>query len=293
MIRYYYIEANRGKYPIAKMVRWAKVSRSGFYAWLSRKPSSRDNSNDELLSIIRQIHEKSNKTYGSVRMVKELRKKGIRVNHKRVERIMKENNIHGKARRKYKATTYSDHDMPVAENILNRNFSAKHPGKKMVSDITYIPTDEGWLYLAGVMDLCGRKMVGVAMDGRMTKKLVMAALQDAIHHTRDVNGCILHSDRGSQYCSKDYCQLAKQHGFTMSMSRKGNCWDNAPMESFWGTLKQEWLNEKHFRTRSEAKAAVFEYIWIFYNRQRIHSSNNYQTPEEYYMERIPVKKIVA
>ena len=281
MIRYYYIEANRGKYPIAKMVRWANVSRSGFYAWLSRKPSPRDKSNDELLHIIKQIHEKSNKTYGSVRIFRKLRKKGIKVNHKRVERIMKEN------------TTYSDHDMPVAENVLNRNFSAEHPGKKMVSDITYIPTDEGWLYLAGVMDLCGRKMVGVAMDCRMTKQLVMSALQDAMNHTSDVNGCILHSDRGSQYCSKDYCQMAKQNGFTMSMSRKGNCWDNAPMESFWGTLKQEWLNEKHFRTRAEAKAAVFEYIWIFYNRQRIHSSNDYQTPEEYYMERMPIEKIAA
>jgi len=293
VIRYYYIEANRGKYPIAKMVRWAKVSRSGFYAWLSRKPSPRDNSNDELLRIIKEIHEKSNKTYGSIRIVKELRKRGIRANHKRVERVMRENGIRGKARRKYKATTYSGHDMPVAENVLNRNFAAEHPGKKMVSDITYIPTDEGWLYLAGVMDLCGRKMVGVAMDGRMTKKLVMAALQDAINHTSDVNGCILHSDRGSQYCSKDYCQMAKQNGFTMSMSRKGNCWDNAPMESFWGTLKQEWLNEKHFHTRAEAKAAVFEYIWIFYNRQRIHSSNNYHTPEEYYMERVSDEKIVA
>jgi len=293
VIRYYYIEANRGKYPIAKMVRWAKVSRSGFYAWLSRKPSPRDNSNDELLRIIMQIHEKSNKTYGSVRVVKELRKIGIKVNHKRVECIMKENGIHGKARRKYKATTYSGHDMPVAENVLNRNFIAEHPGKKMVSDITYIPTDEGWLYLAGVMDLCGRKMVGVAMDSRMTKNLVIAALQDAINHTSDVNGCILHSDRGSQYCSKDYNKMAKQHGFTVSMSRKGNCWDNAPMESFWGTLKQEWLNEKHFRTRAEAKAAVFEYIWIFYNRQRIHSSNNYQTPEEYYMEHVSVEKIAA
>ena len=161
------------------------------------------------------------------------------------------------------------------------------------SDITYISTDEGWLSLAGEMDLCGHKMIGVAMDGRVTKKLVMTALQDAINRTGDVNGCILHSDRGSQYCSKDYCQMVKQNGFTMSMSRKGNCWDNAPRESFWGTLKQEWLNEKHFRTRAEAKAAVFEYIWIFYNRQRIRSSHNYQTPEEYYMGRVLGEKIAA
>lgn len=293
MIRYYYIEANRGKYPIAKMVRWAKVSKSGYYAWRSRKPSLRDKSNNELLDIIKAIHEKSNKTYGSTRIVREISKKGINANHKRIERIMKENGIKGKARRKYKATTYSDHDMPVAENILNRNFMAEHPGQKMVSDITYIPTDEGWLYLACVMDLCGRKIVGVAMDSRMTKKLVIAALQDAINHTIDVSGCILHSDRGSQYCSKDYIEMAGKHCFTMSMSRQGNCWDNAPMESFWGTLKQEWLNEKHFRTRAEAKSAVFEYIWIFYNRQRIHSSNNYKTPEEYYAARENLKKVAA
>ncbi|WP_074573583.1 IS3 family transposase [Selenomonas ruminantium] len=226
-------------------------------------------------------------------MVREVRKKGIKANHKRIERIMKENGIKGKARRKYKATTYSDHDMPVAANVLNRNFTAERPGQKMVSDITYIPTDEGWLYLAGVMDLCGRKMVGVAMDSRMTKKLVMDALQDAINHTTDVNGCILHSDRGSQYCSKAYVEMAGKTGFTMSMSRKGNCWDNAPMESFWGTLKQEWLNEKHFRPRAEAKAAVFEYIWIFYNRQRIHSTNDYETPEEYYAARENLEKAAA
>ena len=275
------------------MVRWANVSRSSYYAWRSRKPSLRDKGNDELLGIIKQIHQKSNKTYGSTRIVREVRKRGIKANHKRIERIMKEHGIRGKACRKYKATTYSDHDMPVAANILGRNFAAEHPGQKMVSDITYIPTDEGWLYLAGVMDLCGRKMVGVAMDSRMTKKLVMDALQDAINHTADVNGCILHSDRGSQYCSKAYVEMAGKAGFTMSMSRKGNCWDNAPMESFWGTLKQEWLNEKHFRTRAEAKAAVFEYIWIFYNRQRIHSTNDYETPEEYYAARENLEKIAA
>lgn len=246
-----------------------------------------------MLDVIKKIHEKSNKTYGSTRIVQEVRKKGIKANHKRIERIMQENGIKGKARHKYKVTTYSNHDMPVAENILNRNFTAEHPGQKMVSDITYIPTDEGWLYLAGVMDLCGRKMVWVAMDNRMTKKLVIAALQDAINHTTDIKNCILHSDRGSQYCSKTYTEMVAKHCFTMSMSLKGNCWDNAPMESFWVTLKQEWLNEKHFRTRAEAKSAVFEYIWIFYNRQRIHSANNYETPEEYYEARENLKKVAG
>ena len=164
----------------------------------------------------------------------------------------------------------------------NLHFKADRPGQKMVSDITYIPTDEGWLYLAGVMDLCGNKIIGISMDGRMTKELVTAALKDAVRHTRSTEGCILHSDRGSQYCSLDYQTLAKEHGFISSMSRKGNCWDNAPMESFWGKLKQEWLNEQHFRTREEARSAVFEYIWIFYNCKRIHEANGYLTPEDYY-----------
>lgn len=152
---------------------------------------------------------------------------------------MHENGIRSKTRRKYKTTTNSRHTLPVAENILNRDFKADRPGQKMVSDITYIPTDEGWLYLAGVMDLCGDKIVGVSMGSRMTKELVMTALLDAIRHTPVTEGCILHSDRGSQYCSLDYQELAQKHGFISSMSRKGNCWDNAPMESFWGKLKQE------------------------------------------------------
>ena len=151
------------------MVRWAKVSRSGYYAWLRRKPSLRDKTNTELLQLIQQIHEENHKTYGATRITRALRDNGYPVNHKRVERIMRENAIRVKARRKYKATTYSDHDLPVAANVLDRDFAAERPGEKMVSDITYVPTDEGWLYLAGVMDLCGRKMVGIAMDSRMTK----------------------------------------------------------------------------------------------------------------------------
>jgi putative transposase len=198
VIRYYYIQANRDKYPIAKMVRWSKVSRSGFYAWLRRKPSLRDKTNADLLQQIQKIHDENHRTYGSTRITRELRDNGYLVNHKRVERIMRENSLRAKARRKFKATTYSDHDLPVNENLLDRDFTADPPGKKMVSDITYIPTDEGWLYLSGVMDLCGRKMVGVAMGSRMTKQLVMDALQDAVNHTNHVEGCILHSDRGSQ-----------------------------------------------------------------------------------------------
>ena len=283
MIRYLYMEQNRSIYRIAKMAQWLQVSRSGYYAWRRRSKSLRELENEVLLEEIIRIHESSRGTYGSKKISHEINRRSDRpVNHKRIERIMRENGIQSKTRRKYKATTNSRHSLPVAENILNRDFNADRPGEKMVSDITYIPTDEGWLYLAGVMDLCGDKIVGVSMGGRMTKELVIAALRDAICHTPVTEGCILHSDRGSQYCSQDYQSLAKEHGFISSMSRKGNCWDNAPMESFWGKLKQEWLNERHFYTREEAMSAVFEYIWIFYNRKRIHEANGYLTPEEYY-----------
>lgn len=267
------------------MAQWLQVSKSGYYAWRRRSPSLKEQKNEVLLKEIRRVHEESHGVYGSRKICRKLNETSVApINHKRVERIMRENGIWSKTRRKYKATTNSRHNLPVAENILNRNFTANAPGQKMVSDITYIPTDEGWLYLAGVMDLCGKKIVGISMDSRMTKELCMNALLDAISHTDDTKGCILHSDRGSQYCSLDYQALAKEHGFISSMSRKGNCWDNAPMESFWGKLKQEWLSERHFHTREEAKAAVFEYIFIFYNRIRIHEANRYQTPEAYYRE---------
>ena len=283
MIRYLYMEQNSSLYWIAKMARWLQVSKSGYYAWKKRSKSLRCKDNEALLKEIKQIHEASHGTYGSRKITHEINRNTAKpVNHKRVERIMHENGIVSKSHKKYKATTNSKHKLPVAENILNRDFSVDRPGQKMVSDITYIPTDEGWVYLAGVMDLCGDKIVGVSMSERMTKELVITALKDAVRHTKRTENCILHSDRGSQYCSMEYQKLAKENGFISSMSRKGNCWDNAPMESFWGKLKQEWLNDQHFRTREEAKSAVFEYIWIFYNRKRLHEAKGYITPEEYY-----------
>lgn len=215
-------------------------------------------------------------------MTQELRRAGKMVNHKRVERIMKEEGIRSKVAKKFKATTNSKHNLPVAENLLNRDFTTTKPNQKMVSDITYLWTDEGWLYIAGVMDLCGQKIVGLSMSDRMTKELVIKALNSAYLRGGRPSGVLLHSDRGSQYCSHKYQKLLKQYGFICSMSRKGNCWDNAPMEAFWGKMKYEWLNEQHFKTRDEARAAVFEYVEIFYNRQRLHKSNNYLTPEEYY-----------
>ena len=273
----------RSEFHVAKMAEVLKVSRSGFYSWMKREPSSLTKENDIILKNIRDIFEKSKHSFGSKKIKAKLEIiLGRILNHKRVERLMHENNIFSKVTKKYKATTNSHHDLPVAENILNREFEAEKPNKKMVSDITYIPTDEGWLYAAGVMDLCGRKFVGLSMGERMTKELVCQALEEAILRIGRVNNCILHSDRGSQYCSHLYRSIAERNGFISSMSRKGNCWDNAPMESFWGKLKQEWLNDCHFRNRSEARAAVFEYVWIFYNRERPHEVDDYLTPEQFY-----------
>lgn len=236
-----------------------------------------------MLNKIQTIHNKSGKVFGSIKITQIVNKESTTpVNHKRIERIMSENGIKSRVSKKFKATTNSNHKLPVAENILNRDFSVDKPNEKMVSDITYLWTDEGWLYIAGIMDLCGQKIVGLSMSERMTKELVINALNDAYQRVGKPTGVILHSDRGSQYCSHDYQNLIKKYGFTCSMSRKGNCWDNAPMESFWGKLKCEWLYGKHFKTREEARAAVFEYIEIFYNRQRIHASNGYLTPEEFY-----------
>ena len=284
-----YMERNRSGYRVAKMAKWLQVSTSGYYAWRKRTPSQRDMDNAQYITLIREIHEKSRKVYGSRKITKELNQKSDKpVNHKRVEGLMRKSNIRSKTRRKYKATTDSKHNFPVAENILGRDFRADRPGQKMVSDITYIPTGEGWLYLAAVMDLCGDKIIGVSMNERMTKELTKTALMDAIGRSPVTEGCILHSDRGSQYCAHEYRAMAKGYGFIQSMSRKGDCYDNAPMESFFGKLKQEWLNDRHFRTRDEAKAAVFEYIWIFYNRKRIHAANGYITPEEYYNNRVTV-----
>ena len=199
---------------------------------------------------------------------------------------MRQEGIKSKLSKKFKATTNSNHKLPVAENVLNRDFTATRPNEKLVSDITYVWTGEGWLYVAAIMDLYGQKIIGLSMSERMTKELVIDALNNACNRYGTTPGCILHSDRGSQYCSHDYQRLLKKRNFICSMSRKGNCWDNAPMESFWGKMKYEWLIDFQFKTRAEAKSAVFEYVEIFYNRQRLHASNDYHTPDEYYSRKL-------
>jgi transposase InsO family protein len=218
---------------------------------------------------------------GATKIAKALSKPHAPVGRRVVSRIMRENNWRSKVVKKYKATTNSNHNLPVAENVLDRAFTAERPNQKWVSDITYIPTDEGWLYLAALLDLYGREIVGWAMGERMTKSLVVDCLKQARTRRGNPTGVLCHSDRGSQYCSKEYQDLLKNAGFTCSMSRKGNCWDNAPMESFFGKLKQEWLNDKRFRTREDAKRAVFWYIEVYYKNHRLHQSNGYKSPVEF------------
>jgi transposase InsO family protein len=235
-----------------------------------------------LLKKIKDIHSKSRGVYGAPRVHKQLTDiEKIPCSLNTVARIMQQNGIQARSRRKFKATTNSKHNYPVSNNVLNRNFTVEEPNKVWVADITYIPTDEGWLYLAAVMDLSSRKIVGWAMDSTMTRKLVINALQQAIGRRRPGKGVLHHSDRGSQYASSDYQDLLKEHKFVGSMSRKGNCYDNACMESFFHSLKVELVYLTKFHTRVEAKQSIFEYIELFYNKMRLHSSLGYMSPLDY------------
>jgi len=254
------------------------VSRSGYYASLKRPESTRSKRQKDLLDKIRKTHKDSFGIYGSPTITIEINRSGTSVSRGTIARIMRKNGIKSKVRKKFKVTTDSNHNLPVAENILNREFSASRQNQKWVSDITYIWTDEGWLYLAGILDLYDGALVGWAMDSRMTTELVKRALNGACIRRSPEPGLLLHSDRGVQYCSGEYQKEIAHRKFICSMSRKGNCWDNAPMESFWGKLKTEWLYDRRFRTRIEAKQAVYEYIELFYNRVRLRSTNGYVPP---------------
>jgi transposase InsO family protein len=275
---YRVIDRYSSQFKVSKMCRIMKVSRSGYYAFKKRPESNRSKREKAVLEGIKRIHKANHEIYGSPKITVELNKEGITVGRGMVSRLMRKNGIKSRTVKKFKATTDSNHNLPVAENILNREFNADSRNVKWVSDITYIKTDEGWLYLAGILDLFDGAIVGWSMDSRMTKSLVINALTEACRRSKPGSGLILHSDRGSQYCSDEYQKEIRSRKFICSMSRKGNCWDNAPMESFWGKLKTEWLNWKTFRTRNEARRAVFEYIELFYNRKRIRSVNGYIPP---------------
>jgi putative transposase len=275
------IKQLRLQYPVPLLSRMLKVSDSGYYEWGSR-PLSRHAEEEIRLEVeIKAAHKRNRQIYGAEKLQRDLAEHGVRVGICRIKRIRLKLGLRCKQKRKFKATTYSNHGLPVAENQLNQQFKVNEPNKVWVTDITYIPTDEGWLYLAGHKDLFGHEIVGYAMGERMTKNLVSESLLRAVSAKRPTKGLMHHSDRGSQYCSYEYRQLLEHYGFKVSMSRKGNCYDNAPMESFWGMLKQELIYHCHFKTRQEARQAITEYIEIFYNRQRIQAGLGYLSPATY------------
>jgi transposase InsO family protein len=254
------------------------VSASGYYAWQDRPLSKRAQEELRLEVEIKAAHKRTRQTYGPERLQCDLAEHGIQVGVCRIKRIRTKLGIRCKQKRKFKATTYSKHNLPVTENLLNQQFQVAEPNKVWLSDITYVPTDEGWLYLAGHKDLFTHEIVGYAMGERMTRNLVSQSLFRAVEAKRPAKGLTHHSDRGTQYCSYEYRHLLDQFAMKTSMSGKGNCFDNAPMESFWGMLKQELIYHSHFRTRQEAKQAITEYIEIFYNRQRLQAGLGYLSP---------------
>ncbi len=275
------IKQMRQGYPLPFLRRIFNVSSSSYYVWLNRKPSKRALEDARLEIEIKAAHKRTKETCGPERLQKDMAEHGIETGVCRIRRIRKKLNIRCKQVKKFKATTNSSHNLPIAENILEQNFAVNEPNKAWVSDITYIPTGEGWLYLAGHKDLCTGEVVGYAMSNRMNRTLVCQSLFRAVALKRPPKGLINHSDRGSQYCSLDYQKLIKQFGMKASMSRKGNCYDNAPIESFWGTLKQELVHHRKYRTRHEAIQDITEYIEIFYNRQRKQKRLGYLSPAAY------------
>ena len=258
------------------------VSRSGYYAWLKRPASARAERRAQLSRRIKDTFDANRRVYGSPRIHQVLKAQGEAVCQNTVAKLMNEQQIAAKPRRKFvPRTTDSSHHQPVAPNVLDRQFAAPAPDRKWAVDITYIATGEGWLYLAGVIDLCTRRIAGWSMADHMRTDLAADALRMAVARRRPGDGLLHHSDRGVQYASDDYQHLLELHGMEVSMSGKGDCWDNAVMESFWATLKGELVHHEHFATREQARAAIFEYIEVFYNRNRLHSALGYLSPEAF------------
>lgn len=259
-----------------------QVSRSGFYAWLDRKPSQRQKRQAELIEQIRQVHQMSDQTYGSPRIAEELAEQKIDVCVNTVARLMKTASIRSIMRRQFvPQTTDSSHDLPVAPNRLDQRFVADRPDQKWCCDITYIPTDQGFLYLAAVIDVCSRRIVGWSMADHLRTGLCADALKMALAARRPAQGLLHHSDRGVQYASFDYRTLMESHDIVVSMSRVGNCYDNAMMESFWGTLKTELVHHQKYQSREQARQSIFKYIECWYNRRRRHSAIGYKSPEQF------------
>lgn len=258
-----------------------KVSRSGYYSWLNRPISNRNSENERLTKFIREVFLQNRNIYGTRRIAKILAKNDIFISRKRIGKLMAAAGLYCKTKRKFKVTTDSKHNKPISPNLLQRQFDVVHPDTYWVGDITYIPTKEGWLYLAIVIDLYSRQVIGWSMANHMKTKLINNALTMAIWKRKPKRGLIWHSDRGSQYASDSHRSILKDHGIIQSMSRKGDCWDNAVAESFFHSLKTELTNHYQFNNHQEAKNVIFEYIEVFYNQIRIHSANNYLAPVEF------------
>jgi putative transposase len=271
----------RLRYAVPLVRRTMSVSASGYYAWLDRPLSIRDRDELRLELEIKAADKRTRQTYGAERMQQELAEHGVNMGICRIKRLRRKLGMRCKQKRKFKVTTDSNHTLPVAENILGQQFAVSAPNKVWTSDITYVPTDEGWLYVAGHKDIFTGNIVGYAMGERLTRSLISQSLFRALAAKRPSEGLIHHSDRGSQYCSHEFRGILAQFGLRASMSRKGNCFDNAPMESFWGTLKQELVHHRRYRTRREAIADITEYIEIFYNRQRIQARLGFLSPAAY------------
>ena len=283
------IKVMRLKYSLPLLCRVMGVSASGYYSWVGRPLSNWAKDEARLEVEIKAAHRRNKQVCGAEKLQQDLAEQGIKVGICRVKRIKRKLGLRCKQKRKFKVTTNSRHTLPVAKNILDQQFKVEVPNKVWVSDITYIPTDEGWLYLAGHKDLFNGGIVGYAMGKRLTKHLVEESLIRGIMAKRPAKGLIHHSDRGSQYCSGEYREILNRYGFIASMSRQGNCYDNAPMESFWGTLKQELTHHRRYKTRQEAIQDITEYIEIFYNRQRRQARLGYLSPavyEQKYYERL-------
>lgn len=280
-MKYAFIDAHRREFSVELMCRVIGVSKSGYFSWSKRDASPREVRKTELVVKIERIHQGSRNTYGSPRVYQTLKGMGEKCSKSMVERLMRESGIRSKMRRKFKATTNSNHGLPVAPNLVKRDFTAKAPNRLWVTDITYLWTDEGWLYLAAIIDVFTRKVVGWAMKDRLTLPLALEALDMAVTRQRPGPGLVHHSDRGCQYAARDYRGALERLRMICSMSRRGQCWDNALMESFFHTLKTEHVYHERFTTRQQAKSSVFEWIEVFYNRQRIHSAIGFVSPECY------------
>ena len=288
-MKYRLMKDNSDIFPVKKMASVLKVSRSCYYAWLKSGPSAHELRDRELLVEIKRIFKENRKQYGSPRIHNSLLGTGASCSRRRIARLMRDNGLVARQKRKYKVTTDSSHDYPISPNLVNRNFSVEFPNVCWVSDITYVDTMEGWLYLCSVLDLFSRKVVGWSMASHMRAELVIDALDMAVMHRNPTEGLIFHSDRGIQYASKSFREKLKSYKMIQSMSRKGNCWDNAPAESFFSTLKMEEVYLRKYRTREEARRSIFEYIEVFYNRQRSHSFLDYVSPEKY--EELRLQKV--